>query len=162
MNNSTSRTYPSPKSAHKDPQLARLTYPALADELSAFSDLLYYSIILEDIMPDVSELLEKIALDELEHYRLISDLIYQLGGVPALNARIRTTPARISSGDGIGALGEAPAILRALAQGEDEATARYAELVEYAGDNPAAAAIFSRLSSEEADHARMLRQVAIA
>lgn len=161
MNNSTSRrTYPSPANAHRDPQLARLTYPALADELSSFSDFLYFSIILEDIMPDVSALLEEIALDELEHYRMLSELIRSLGGNPAINTRLRTPLADISSDDDIAAINSLPDILRPLIAGEDQATAMYAELVEYAGDNPAAA-IFSRFSSDEADHARWLRQIVV-
>lgn len=161
MNTFTFLPYPSPKNAHRDTELARQAYPLLAHTLNSFSDYLYYSIKLGDIMHGVSALFESIATIKLKHLKLISEMIHYLGGDPAINTRTRNLPSGISENDSGAAFDEVPLILQALIAGEDEAAAQYSYLAEYAGDNPAAASILSRLAADSADNARLLRQVVV-
>ncbi len=145
----------------KDLQLARRLYPHLGREIVDVSDYTYFSIMFEDSAPQFSELVEKIALDELEQYRILGRLILDLGANPAINIRLRNTPVDLA-GDlntPAQALDEMRRLIPILFDAESAASHEYALLAAESENNPVASEILKSFSENEASHANLLRQV---
>ena len=65
-------------------------------ELQTISEYIYQSILLESEYPEVAKTLEGIAMVEMRHYKILSELMHKLGTDPYLNSRIRTVPLNTS------------------------------------------------------------------
>ena len=61
-------------------------------ELSAVAAYTYRSLVTESLSGELSALLDRIAVDESEHFRLIGSIILSLGGNPIVRARVQTEP----------------------------------------------------------------------
>ena len=86
---------PANESFATDLNFARSLIAPLLGELQSVSDYIYQSIILEKEYPSLSKTLEGIAIVEMRHYKMLSQLIYALGLDPYINNRIRTLPLGI-------------------------------------------------------------------
>ena len=74
----------------RDPHLAKRLEESYRAELSATASYTYRSTITEPISKELSDVLDEIAADEMEHFRLLGLLIVSLGGNPALCASVQT------------------------------------------------------------------------
>ncbi len=144
----------------RDLQLARRLYPHLGHEIVDVSDYTYFSIMFEDFAPKFAELVEKLALDELEHYRILGQLILDLGANPALNIRLRNTPVDLAGDLNTPdqALDEMRRLIPILFDAERAAAHEYALIASEAEDNPVVSGIIKSFSENEANHANLLRQ----
>ncbi len=82
------REFPDTIGAYSDPALARDAYRAYLGELGAISDYIYQSIMLEEYLPELAELFESIAIQEMEHFEELGRLVRNLGGNPSINTRV--------------------------------------------------------------------------
>lgn len=152
------QNYPTVSGVRRAPKLARSLFAPRADELSAISDYSYYSIVFENSMPALSELFENISMTEMIHFRLLGELIDALGADPAVNTRIHNTPLGLTEDEDSRAPVAAVRVVESMLRGEEAASREYARLAALFQSDPAAAAILTRLSADEATHARMLRR----
>lgn len=150
--------YPSVAGVHPDSRLARELYRSRAGELGAISDYTYYSIMFDPVMPGLAELFERISMTEMKHFHLLGELILALGEDPSIAVRLKNEPVDL--------IGDAPCkapkaskrVLTSLLADEEAASREYARIATLAADNQPAAAILTRLSADEAYHAKALRQ----
>ncbi len=70
--------------------------PSRINELSFISEYIYQSIIFEDMYPKLSQLYDKIAMQKMEHYKLLSELQLRLGVNPCVNMRLNINPIDIT------------------------------------------------------------------
>ena len=61
-------------------------------ELSSVAAYTYRSLVTEGISGELSALLDRIAVDECEHFRLVGSLIVSMGGNPIIRSRVQTEP----------------------------------------------------------------------
>lgn len=78
----------------QDLRMARAIGECYQCELYAIAAYLWRSLMCERHDRDLSELFERYAREEIEHFRLVGELISSLGGVPALYTQVRIDPAR--------------------------------------------------------------------
>ena len=76
----------------RDPHPISLLEDCYRAELSAVAAYTYRSLVTEPLSGELSALLDRIAVDESEHFRLIGSLIVSLGGNPIVRARVQTEP----------------------------------------------------------------------
>ena len=74
----------------RDPRLARRLEESYHAELSATASYTYRSMITEPISKELSDALDQIAVDEMEHFRLLGLLMVSLGGNPTLCTSVQT------------------------------------------------------------------------
>lgn len=83
----TIKYYPEIITEKKDRYLSRLIlveYAGCESELSSISRYIYQSVILNKVNVKVSETLEEIAIDEIEHFKMLGMIISKLGEKPSL------------------------------------------------------------------------------
>ena len=88
---SNSGNYPSVNRA----KFLRELYTAYTAELESISDCLYYGLILSEYDPDMSEILENIAIDDMKHIKKMGQLLMTLGANPAINTKFRAGGANM-------------------------------------------------------------------
>lgn len=152
------QNYPDVTGVQRNPRMARMLFAPRAGELQAISDYTYYSIVFADTMPELSALFEDISLTEMRHFRLLGDLIVALSGDPVVNLRLHTAPLGLTEDNDSRAPVAAVRVVESLLRDEEAASREYARLAAAFQNDPAAAAILTRLSADEAGHARMLRR----
>ena len=59
-------------------------------ELSSVAAYTYRSLVTEGISGELSTLLDRIAVDECEHFRLVGSIIVSMGGNPVIRSHVRT------------------------------------------------------------------------
>jgi bacterioferritin len=102
MNNygeSDSQRYEIPNNVSENLRLARMLERSLLDELEGISEYVYQSIIFEEVLPELSMMLEEIALDEMHHFEALGKLILKLGANPAFRARVQSGFINLSDND---------------------------------------------------------------
>ncbi len=136
--------------------LANEAARARAGELNAISEYLYLSIMFSDALPELSEYFDDLAMEEMGHHRELGELILRLGGDPCERSAVRNS-GRINLCQDTDS--RAPvAATRALKNNimserrSSENYRRLALAAEKCGDL-SAAAIFNKLSADEAKHA---------
>ncbi len=152
------QNYPGMTGVIRAPRLARSLFPPRADELSTISDYTYYSIVFADSMPELSALFENISMTEMHHFRLLGELIDALGADPVINVRVHNSPLGLTEDEDSRAPVAAVRVVESMLRAEEAASREYARLATLFGSDPAAVAILTRLSADEASHARMLRR----
>lgn len=135
----------------RDPALARLTEPVLAEELEAISSYLYRAAVSEYATPELSGLFESIALDEMEHFRLLERLILALGGNPAIRLNLRNAAIRMKDLRAYADRGEPTAMIRQSIREEEKGIGRYEEIVAHS-DDPMVRSLLLGIVSEEREH----------
>jgi len=81
--------YPDTDGMIKMPSLAARVASVRSLELEAISDHIYFTLIFEKSAPVLSELFEKLARSEMEHFLLLGKMTVALGGDPAIKPRTR-------------------------------------------------------------------------
>lgn len=152
------QSYPGITGIIPAPQLARSLFPPRANELCTISDYTYYSIVFSDSMPELSVLFETVSKAEMLHFRLVGELIDALGADPVINVRLHNSPLGLTEDEDSRAPVAAVRVVEAMLRAEEAASREYARLATLFGADPAAVAILTRLSADEASHARMLRR----
>lgn len=71
-------------------QFIKDAYMGRDGELSGISDYIYQSIVLEESVPMFTQLLECMAITEMEHFKILGKLILLLGENPYIRSQIRT------------------------------------------------------------------------
>ena len=77
--------YPSVAEIQRNPEIAKLIMHAYAGEVSedtAIHQYLFQSVILQEKNPEVSKILEQISEVEMRHFRLLAEMIRNLGVYP--------------------------------------------------------------------------------
>lgn len=144
-------------SHQKNIPLANEAARARAGELNSISEYLYLSIVFADALPELSDYFERLSMEEMHHHRALGELILRLGCDPAERSAVRNS-GRINLCEDRDS--RAPvAATRALKNNimdERRASENYRRLsaiAERCGDL-AAASLFSKLSADEARHAK--------
>jgi rubrerythrin len=157
MNNgekySGSSPYPSvSKDIEKDLNLAGCLNASKLSELQTISEYIYQSIVLEEKYPDIAKMLEKTAMVEMRHYKILSQLIYRLGGDSGLNNRIRTLPLDILYKSDCEAVQKIRKTLLKNKYEEDSAAKEYRRLSKLSDDRKISR-ILERIGEDEELHA---------
>ena len=144
-------------SHQKNIPLASEAARARAGELNSISEYLYLSIVFADALPELSEYFERLAMEEMHHHRSLGELILRLGCDPAERSAVRNS-GRINLCEDRDS--RAPvAATRALKNNimderrSSENYRRLAAIAERCGDLTSAS-LFSKLSADEARHAK--------
>ncbi|MBQ9759850.1 MAG: ferritin-like domain-containing protein [Clostridia bacterium] len=97
-----SREAPMPfcrRGSARDPRLARLLGECYRAELCSVAAYTYRAAVTEPHSKELSDAFDRIATDEMEHFRLLGALIVSLGGEPMLRMRWQSGEGVPSSGD---------------------------------------------------------------
>ena len=78
----------------RDPVMARALGEVYHGELSRVAANIYRSVIVSAKDPMGARLLERIATEDCEHFRLLGELILALGGSPVIRAVVRADTKR--------------------------------------------------------------------
>ena len=87
--NENARPYPSIDGTTCNCRLACELARQHSAELNAVSEYIYQSIVFAGTMPQLSDMFDGIALDEMHHFRMLGELIRLLGGDPAVRTAVR-------------------------------------------------------------------------
>ena len=144
--------YPDVDGITRDPSLIGPISVARVGELGDISDYVYFSLMLEDISPSMSELFDKMAMTEMRHFWLLGKMLIRLGGDPAVRTRHSNPfygkPERIDTQT-------VKRIVSGALEGEQAGSKNYFKLAASTPDK-AASALLERIAEDEAHHARML------
>ena len=154
MNNQNrpSIPYPDTDGIIKDPSLINPISMARVGELGDISDYIYFSLMLEEISPSLSELFDKMAMTEMRHFWILGKMLIRLGGDPAVRTRHSNPfygkPERID-------IQTVKRIVSGALEGEQAGAKNYLKLAASTPDK-VASALLERIAEDEAHHARML------
>ena len=152
MFSNQSLPYPDIDGIMKDPSLVGGISAVRVGELSDVSDYIYYSLMLGESYPTLSEMFEKMAMSEMRHFGLLGKMIIRLGGDPAVRTRHSNPfygkPERLDTQS-------VKRILTTSLEGEMAGVKNYMKLADSTSDK-AAAALLERIAADEDHHARML------
>ncbi len=147
--------YPDTDGITRDPSLIGSIASARSSELGDISDYIYYSLMLDGISPDLSELFEKMAVTEMRHFGILGKMIIRLGGDPAVRTRHSNPfygkPERMDGQT-------VKRIVSIALEGEQTAIKNYLKLAASTSDK-AASVLLERIAADEEHHARMLSRV---
>ncbi len=141
----------------KNLPLANEAARARAGELNAVSEYLYLSIMFAEALPELSEYFERLAMEEMQHHRALGELILHLGGDPCERSAVRNS-GRINLCEDCDSRAPVAATrsLKNNIMSERRSAENYRRLAlaaEKCGDL-SAAALFGKLSADEAKHAK--------
>ena len=154
-NEHTREPYPSLEGTVANCRLACELARSHIGELNSVSEYIYQSIMFEETMPELSDIFDELAMDEMNHFRLLGELIRTLGGDPALRTAVRNSGGLVMREDkGCRAYVAASRELRRHIADELAAYNEYmrlAALSERMGQLPAAA-LLRRIAADEREH----------
>ena len=144
--------YPDTDGIMKNPALINPISAARVAELGDISDYIYFSLMLEETHPMLSELFDKMAMTEMRHFWLLGKMIIRLGGDPAVRTRHSNPfygkPERIDCQT-------VRRIVSSALEGEQSAMKNYLKLAATTPDK-AVSLLLERIAADEEHHARML------
>lgn len=151
-----SSPYPSVKGVRQDPRFARMLYGSYIDELQAISGYIYSTVMFDDDMNELAGIYEHIAETEMLHFRLLGELLKELGTNPSIRTQVRTTPIELI--DKVGCRGpiEAEKSINSNMEDKRRAAEEYRRLVSYTSD-PTVKAILERIAQDEEHHYNILK-----
>lgn len=82
-----------------DRRMSHALEDCYAAELHAVAAYTYRSLLCEPADRTLSDLFNTLALEEIEHFRLLGELIIALGGNPTLRTRVQVEPFPLCHGD---------------------------------------------------------------
>ncbi len=147
--------YPSLEGTAANCRLACELMRSHAGELNAVSEYVYQSIMFDETMPELAEMFNEIAMSEMQHFRLIGELIRLLGGDPALRTAVRNSGGLVMREDK--SCRASVAAARELRRNIADELASYneyirvASLAERMGQLPASA-LLRRIAADEREH----------
>ena len=151
--NGQSLPYPETDGIMRAPAFINDVARARLGELSDISDYVYYSLMLEEGYPELSQLFDKMAMTEMRHYLLLGRMLIRLGGDPAVRVRQSNPfygkPERIDRCT-------VQRILSKSLEGEQMGAVGYKKMARAMECDPAAAALLERIAADEEHHARMI------
>ena len=142
----------------KDIAFANALNTSRLGELQTISEYIYQSIILEKKYPDISKTLEGIAIVEMKHYKILSQLMYALGVDPQTNNRIRTLPLGILDKNEETVLCKVRKTLLQNISEENSAKEEYRKLAKCSHD-PKIAKILERIADDEELHSEIFSKL---
>lgn len=83
----------------RDLRMARLLEDCYHAELCAVANYTYRSLMSEAVSQELSDVLDRIVVDETEHFLLLGRLICSLGGNPAVRTRVQTASLSLACDD---------------------------------------------------------------
>lgn len=113
----------------KDPRLSRVLEDCYRAELCAMAAYTYRSMITEPLSRELSDALDRIAIDEMEHFRLLGSLIVSLGGNPVVRVRLQNDPLEFDGCDARVLSGKVTRMLSDAIREEREEIDRYQTLM---------------------------------
>ncbi len=125
------------------------------NELYCISEYIYQSIIFENVYPELSEHYSELAMDEMKHYKMLSELQYRLGVNPTVNLRLSTKAINITEDRDSIAPRAAIRSLRNSVHTELDTANEYRKLAELACDATVKNFLLS-IADDEDYHARLL------
>lgn len=85
--------YPEIKVVNKNPQYAELLmddYAGMVSEFTAISQYIYHYFYFKKVDEDLGELLEQVAINEMQHMDILGETIIELGGNPVIRGSYST------------------------------------------------------------------------
>ena len=76
----------------EDVRLARAVEDSYLDKLASVAAYTYRSLMTEETDRLLSQTLDAFAIEEMEHFRLLGELIFALGGNPTVRTQVRISP----------------------------------------------------------------------
>ena len=127
-------------------------------ELQTISEYIYQSILLESEYPEIAKALEGIAMVEMRHYKILSQLMHKLGADPNINNRIRTVPMNISDKNGKDILCKVKKTLLQNTAEESSSKEEYLRLAK-CSPYPEIAKILKRIADDEELHSEIFDKI---
>lgn len=147
--------YPNTVGISEDRRSTKPLFVMRDGELETISEYIYQGIIFGEIYPQLSTLLEGIAITEMTHYRLLSEAIARSGGNPTVNTRVKTSFIDISADTPSIAPYVAKRTVKSDIDAENASAAEYRALAATVRDETLSALLL-RLSEDEELHAELL------
>lgn len=129
--------YPDIKAECQNPRYAKVLMQLCAgrsSELTSVSQYTYQEIVIRERDKELSEALECIALTEMKHFHILTELIHMLGGDPKLRANAGARPNTWWSGEYPSYTNSIDNILNDNIQAEKRAAADYRNAIDYIND----------------------------
>ena len=141
-----------------DRRMSRALEDCYAAELHAIASYTYRSLLCEPFDRALADLFNGIALEEIQHFRLLGELILALGGNPVLRTRIQVEPAPLCGGDRACSDREASCLIDDAIREEKCLIDCYETLMSRTEDR-VVRSVFSHLIADEQAHVRSLGKV---
>ncbi len=158
MNNygeSNSQRYEIPNNISENLRFARMLQRPLLDELEGISEYVYQSIIFEEAIPELSMLLEEIALTEMWHFEALGKLILKLGANPSFRARVQSGLINLSANDENQNIASAKKVVAEDIRKEKSGADTYRKLASMTNDSNISDLLL-KIASDEEMHAEEL------
>lgn len=128
-----------------------------SSEMSTITQYIYSFTVLAQDFPCAADYFHKIAVVEMRHLAILSELVLKLGGDPRLWSFHNGRPAYWNAAV-LTYSHELPVLLNRALTGENRAIAEYQRMEEHAPD-PAIKAVFQRLILDEKKHVAIFTQL---
>ena len=159
MNNMSDKNdFPSLDNVISNIRSARYAQALQAEKLNSISNYIYQAIIFQEMIPALADLFEDIAIDEMRHYKILGVIIKKLGANPTIRARVQNNAIDYDFNSMTQANDTARKVIENNIKDKEKAAMEYHKLSE-STDDPAVSEIYRRISEEEAQHARLLKQI---
>ncbi len=138
-----------------DTSLGRALNISRMNVLCFISEYIYQSIIFEDVYPELSERYNVLAMDEMTHYKALSELQYRLGVNPSVDLKLSIRPINIK--EDVDSIAPRAAIrsLKCHIAAELSSADEYRKLAKKAQNDYVSHFLFG-LADDEEEHARIL------
>ena len=141
-----------------DRRMSRALEDCYAAELHAVATYTYRSLLCEPADRTLSDLFNTLALEEIEHFRLLGELILALGGNPTLRTRVQVEPFPLCGGDRSCTDREAMRMIEEAIREEKALIDCYETLMSRTEDR-VVRSVFSHLIADEQAHVNALIKI---
>lgn len=142
--------YPSTDGIIKNNRISLAVSALRLTKLNMISDYIYYSLLLKSERPELSLLLDRIAGNELLHFRLLGELMLALGANPSVRGRILTYTTDFVQSDE-----DLRTLLERVIKSENDAYRAYINLALEGKGDPKLDEFLRRLASDDENHERI-------
>lgn len=140
----------------KDAKLARAVEERYRDELASASANTYRSLMSAETDRGVASLFAQISEEEMQHFRLVGELIIALGGNPMLRTQIRTQSPDLTGAGAARRKQVVEGMLREAVGEKKYAIDRYQTLMGHTADRVVRSVISCILSDEQSQLSHLL------
>lgn len=141
-----------------DRRMSRALEDCYAAELHAVAAYTYRSLLCEPADRTLSDLFNTLALEEIEHFRLLGELIIALGGNPTLRTRVQVESFPLCHGDSACSEREARCMIEDAIREEKVLVDCYETLMSRTEDR-VVRSVFSHLIADEQAHVSSLIKI---
>ena len=142
----------------RDRRPLRLLEECYRAELCGVAAYTYRSLITEEVSGELSAAMDRIAVDEMEHFRLMGALIRSLGGNPSISVRVQNEPYSFEQLSPQKAEATLVRMLREALREEQEEIDRYQTALAHTEDRILRSFLCQVIADEER-HAAKLRSI---